>query len=237
MQRLVLTIALLAMLAPTAALAEESAEAQELTNKEKVSYAVGMDVVKRLKLETLGLDPEYLAKGFEDQLLKNDPVVDPEEARAVLSEWFAKEQQRQQAQTQQEAAANMQAGAEFLRENKEKDAVKTTESGLQYKIVEQGDGPKPEAEDTVRVHYKGTLIDGTEFDSSYKRGQPAEFQVNGVIPGWTEALTMMPVGSKWVLYIPPNLAYGERRVSEHIGPNETLIFDIELLDIVGETTE
>lgn len=129
------------------------------------------------------------------------------------------------------AANAMQKGEEFLKENAAKEGVKTLPSGLQYKVLKEGDGKSPKATDTVVVHYKGTLINGKEFDSSYKRGEPAEFPVNRVIKGWTEALQLMKEGSKWMLYIPSNLAYGERGAGADIGPNETLIFEVELLKV------
>lgn len=153
------------------------------------------------------------------------PEITPEEANQILQTYFEKLQNER-------GNAAKEAGASFLKENKTKEDVITLNSGLQYKVISTGNGAIPKAGDTVRCHYEGRLINGTVFDSSYRRGEPAEFPVNGVIPGWVEALQLMPVGSKWQLFIPSELAYGAHGAGQAIGPNETLIFDIELLDIV-----
>ena len=153
------------------------------------------------------------------------------EAQAVLTQLQADMRKKQEEKTQQAGEANQKEGEAFLAANKAKPGVVTLPSGLQYKILKEGTGPKPTATDSVVCNYQGTLINGTEFDSSYKRGEPATFPVNGVIKGWTEALQLMPVGSKWQLFIPPDLAYGARGAGADIGPNATLIFEVELLSI------
>jgi FKBP-type peptidyl-prolyl cis-trans isomerase len=150
-----------------------------------------------------------------------------EEADQVIRRFF-------EAAGEKEGQLNLETGNAFLEENKSREGVNTTASGLQYEVISEGDGPKPSADDRVRVHYHGTLIDGTVFDSSVERGEPAVFGVGQVIPGWTEALQLMPVGSKWKIYVPSNLAYGERGAGADIGPNTTLIFEVELLEIVEE---
>ena len=171
------------------------------------------------------LDIESFKNGVSDIFGKKQPSMSLDNARDLINSYFAK--------IQQEAGEkDKKAGAEFLKANKEKKGVIETESGLQYEIITAGTGAKPKATNTVRCHYEGTLINGTVFDSSYRRNQPADFPVNQVIPGWVEALQLMPVGSKWRLYVPSNLAYGEYGAGDQIGPNATLIFDVELLKIL-----
>jgi FKBP-type peptidyl-prolyl cis-trans isomerase FklB len=205
--------------------------AQEKTDlknqKEKMSYIIGMDIGNNLKNQSVEIDPNILAKGIRDALAGGKPLLTEQEIRETMAVF-----QKEMA-VKQEAAAqkNKKEGEAFLAENKKKDGVKTLPSGLQYKVIKKGSGKKPTSSDTVTTNYRGTLIDGTEFDSSYRRGQPATFPVNGVIPGWTEALKLMEVGSKWQLFIPSNLAYGERGAGSNIGPNRTLIFEIELISI------
>lgn len=175
------------------------------------------------------VDMDLLLAGFA-LAMKNDTSamkMTPEQAGAYLNKYFTEVQERVNKE-------NKEAGEKFLSENKTKDGVITTESGLQYKVITEGTGAKPTATDKVKVHYKGTLLDGTEFDSSYKSNEPAEFQVDGVIKGWTEILQVMPVGSKYIVWVPSELAYGERQASREIKPNSTLVFEIELLDIVKD---
>ena len=203
----------------------------DLTNpKQKTSYAIGVNIGSGLKAQELDLDAKALAAGITDAL-GGKPAMTQEEVRATLTEFQQEVMAKMQAREKIEAEKNLKAGEAFFAENARKDGVKTTASGLQYKILKEGDGPMPERTDTVKVNYKGTLIDGTVFDSSYDRGEPVAFPVGSVIPGWTEALQMMKVGSKWQLFIPANLAYGEHSPSPKIGPNSTLIFEVELLDI------
>jgi FKBP-type peptidyl-prolyl cis-trans isomerase len=201
------------------------------TQVEKRSYALGLDLGRQLRKESLEVDPARFAQGFKDALAGNQALMSDEEVRAAIVD-LQNEMRAKQAQAQKELAEkNKQAGEAFLAENKKKEGVVTLPSGLQYKILKAGDGKKPTAEDTVVCQYRGTLIDGKEFDSSYKRNQPATFPVNRVIKGWTEALQLMPTGSKWQLFIPPDLAYGERGAGADVPPNSTLIFEVELVSI------
>ena len=204
------------------------------TQKDKFSYALGMNLGTSLKRESVPVDPEILEQGLKDTLA-GQPAMTDEDARAALTEVQNQIRKEQQEKMQALGGQNKKEGAEFLAANKTKEGVVTLPSGLQYKILTAGTGPKPTATDTVTVNYRGTLINGTEFDSSYKRGEPASFPVNGVIKGWTEALQLMPVGSKWQLWIPSDLAYGERGApGGAIGPNATLVFEVELLSIGGK---
>jgi FKBP-type peptidyl-prolyl cis-trans isomerase FklB len=211
--------------------AKSSSSPSLTTQKEKFSYAVGMNLGMNFQRQAVPIDPDLLARGLKDSLAGKKPLLTEDEAKAVLMEVQNEFHKRQQELAQQQAEANKKEGPAFLAANKTKDGVVTLPSGLQYKILHAGTGPKPAATDTVNVNYRGTLINGTEFDSSYKRGQPATFPVNGVIKGWTEALQLMPVGSKWQLFVPSDLAYGDHAASALITPNSTLIFEVELLSI------
>ncbi len=201
------------------------------TQKDKVSYAIGMNIGTNLKRQSVDADPKLLERGLEDALGGGKTLLSEDEARATLTEFQNDMRKKQQEKMQQAGEANKKEGDAFLAANKSKEGVVTLPSGLQYKIISAGAGPKPTASDSVVCNYRGTLIDGKEFDSSYKRGQPATFPVGGVIKGWTEALQLMPVGSKWQLFVPSSLAYGERGSGGDIGPNSTLIFEVELLSI------
>jgi FKBP-type peptidyl-prolyl cis-trans isomerase len=201
------------------------------TQKDKVSYAIGMNVGTSLHKQAIEVDPKILQQGLEDALAGGKTLLSEDEERAVLTELQTDMRKKQQEKMQQAGEANKKDGDAFLAANKAKDGVVALPSGLQYKILTAGTGPKPTAGDSVVCNYRGTLIDGKEFDSSYKRGQPATFPVTGVIKGWTEALQLMPVGSKWQLFVPSELAYGERGTGPDIGPNATLIFEVELLSI------
>lgn len=203
------------------ALPSFAAESAELkTQKDKISYAIGLDMGKNLKKSAIDVDKNLLMRGIEDALAGGKPLMTDEQ----IKETFIAYQKERAGKAQKEGNA-------FLEANRKKKGVKTLSSGLQYTILKKGSGKSPKATDTVNVQYRGTLIDGTEFDSSYKRGKPATFQVNGVIPGWTEALQKMKEGGKWKLFIPPGLAYGERGVPGTIPPNSVLIFEVELLSI------
>jgi FKBP-type peptidyl-prolyl cis-trans isomerase FklB len=204
------------------------------TQKDKFSYALGMNLGKNLHQQAVAVDPNILARGLKDALTGGKTLLTDDEARAALTAAQAEVRAKQQEKMQQAGAENKKEGETFLAANKAKDGVVTLPSGLQYKILTAGTGPKPTASDTVVCNYRGTLINGTEFDSSYKRGQPATFPVGGVIKGWTEALQLMPVGSKWQLFIPADLAYGDRGAGADIGPGATLIFEVELLSIQGK---
>src|ERR1044071_3520386 len=193
--------------------------------KHKVSYSVGLQIGFNLSRQKVDINPDILAAGIKDAIA-NKPLLNPDQVKEVMAT-FEKDMEQKQKEA---AEKNKTEGAKFLEENKKKPGVKTTASGLQYKVLKEGNGPQPKPTDTVTVNYRGTLINGTEFDSSYKRGQPATFPVNGVIKGWTEALELMKVGSKYELFIPANLAYGERSVSPDLAANSTLIFEVELLD-------
>lgn len=207
-------------------------ELKELTtDTQKGSYALGMDVASYLKRMDIEVDLDAVALGMRHGLAGTDSLMTAAELQQAMQD-FQKRAQESMVQKQQKAAAeNTEKGTTFLNDNKTKAGVQTTASGLQYQVLTEGAGPKPKATDTVSVNYRGTLIDGTEFDSSYKRGQPVTFPLNGVIPGWTEGLQLMSVGSKYKFFIPGNLAYGERSPSPDIPPNSTLIFEVELLEI------
>jgi FKBP-type peptidyl-prolyl cis-trans isomerase FklB len=201
------------------------------TPKDKFSYALGMNLGTSLHRQSVPVDPNILLRGLKDSLAGGKTLLTDEQAKAALTEVQNELRKKQQGQMQEAGESNKKEGEGFLAANKSKEGVVTLPSGLQYKILTQGTGAKPTAADTVVCNYRGTLINGTEFDSSYKRGQPATFPVSGVIKGWTEALPLMPVGSKWQLFIPAELAYGERAPGPEIGPNSTLIFEVELLSI------
>jgi FKBP-type peptidyl-prolyl cis-trans isomerase FklB len=209
-----------------------AADAPELkSDKEKLSYSIGMDIGGKLKQQSIDVDPELLAKGLKDSFGGGKTILTEDEARQALME-FQQRQMAKQAETMRILGEkNKAVGEKFLAENAKKEGVKTLPSGLQYKEITPGKGKSPKSTDTVTTNYRGTLIDGTEFDSSYKRGQPATFPVTGVIPGWTEALQLMKEGAKWELYLPSNLAYGERGAGKEIGPNATLIFEVELISV------
>ena len=193
---------------------------------DKVSYALGLSIGNNFQNSGIKkLQVEDFVKGLEDVLGEKQPAISYEEAKQVINDYFMKLQQER-------LEINKQAGAEFLEINRHKAGVVELPSGLQYEILKQGTGAKPSASDKVKCHYHGTLINGTVFDSSVQRGEPATFGVSQVIPGWVEALQLMPVGSKWRLFIPSNLAYGEHGAGDVIEPNSSLIFDVELLDIV-----
>jgi FKBP-type peptidyl-prolyl cis-trans isomerase FklB len=195
--------------------------------KDKVSYIIGMDIGNNLKKQSIDVDPNILAKGVKDALSGAKPLLAEKEIQETMGAF----QKEMMAKREEVAKQNKKDGETFLAENKKKEGVKTLPSGLQYKVIKAGIGKKAKSTDTVTVHYRGTLINGTEFDSSYKRGQSVSFQVSGVIPGWTEALQLMEEGAKWQLFIPSSLAYGERGAGGAIGPNATLIFEVELVSI------
>jgi FKBP-type peptidyl-prolyl cis-trans isomerase len=201
------------------------------TEKEKFSYSLGMKMGENMRKQSVSVDPAILARGLKDALSGSKTLLTDDEAQAAIMAVQNDMRKKQEEKMQEEGAVNKKEGDAFLAANKSKEGVVTLPSGLQYKILKEGTGPKPTANDTVVCNYKGTLIDGKEFDSSYKRGQPATFPVGGVIKGWTEALQLMPVGSKWELFIPPDLAYGERGAGADIGPDSTLIFEVELMSI------
>ena len=222
-----------AVLAAAVAAPNAGAVDKLTTEKDKVSYMVGMDLSNGLQQIKGEIDPAIVAQALQDALKGGKTLLTAEEALAIRQS-FVQKMQAQMAEKQAAAGNKNKADGEaFLAANKSKPGVKTTASGLQYQVIKEGTGKKPGPNDQVKVHYLGTLIDGTKFDSSYDRGQPAQFALNGVIPGWTEALQLMPVGSKYKLFIPSNLAYGDKGSPGPIGPNSTLIFEVELLEILN----
>jgi len=204
------------------------------TQKDKVSYALGSNLGTNLHKQSVEVDPAIVLRGLKDALAGGKMLLTDDEARAALTQLQAEVRNKQQEKMKVAGELNRKEGTEFLAANKAKEGIVTLPSGLQYRILTAGAGPKPAATDTVSCNYRGTLTNGTEFDSSYKRGQPASFPVNGVIKGWTEALQLMPVGSKWQLFIPSELGYGDRGAGADIGPGATLIFEVELLSIQGK---
>jgi FKBP-type peptidyl-prolyl cis-trans isomerase FklB len=212
--------------------AASAADAPELTSdKEKLGYSIGMDIGGNLKRQSVEVDPDALSKGFKDAYTGGKTLLTEEESRRTIMVFQRQLMEKRVEAQKQLGEKNKAEGEKFLAENGKKEGVKTLASGLQYKELVPGKGKTPKDNDTVTTNYKGTLIDGTEFDSSYKRGEPVTFPVSGVIPGWTEALQLMKEGAKWQLFIPPNLAYGERGAGQEIGPNATLIFEVELISI------
>ncbi len=215
--------------APTVTAAPNPATAS-WSPKQKLGYALGRNVGESLKPSAGDVDTDSLVKGLTEALAGKDSIMTPDETRQVMMDFQKAMMEKRQAAQKAEGDKNQAEGQKFLDENKKKDGVKVTASGLQYKVLKSGDGKSPKLTDTVSAHYKGTLINGTEFDSSYKRNEPSKFPVNGVIKGWTEALQMMKVGDKWQLFIPSDLAYGPQG-RPGIPPASTLIFEVELLGI------
>lgn len=216
----------------TAAMSEEK-KGPYTSFEQKFGYAIGVEVGMTLKSNSLELDLDALIQGITDGYNDNEKALNPEEIQTIKDQAIKKIREKAQAKRIKDASDNLKKGEEFLAENKKNEGVKSTDSGIQYIIMEEGKGDSPKVDDTVKVHYAGTLIDGTEFDSSYKRLQPASFPVNGVIKGWTEVLQMMKPGAKWKVFIPSDLAYGEKGAAGGaIGPNETLIFEINLIEVL-----
>lgn len=205
------------------------------TPEKRLSYTIGMDIGSSLSEQDMDLDLDLLVEALRASYSGEETLLTKEEAVAEREAFMQRRQQEMQARQNEEAAANKEAGKAFLAENAERDDVMATDSGLQYRVIEEGDGASPAAEDRVTVHYKGTLIDGTQFDSSYDRGEPATFALNQVIPGWTEGLQLMSEGGKYEFFIPSELAYGEQGRPGPIGPNSTLIFEVELLEVADDS--
>lgn len=205
--------------------------AKPTTKIDKASYALGMNLGTGMRKQGVPINPTVFSQGLRDALAGKKTLLTDDEARAALTELQGDARAKQMEKVKQMAEGNKKTGAAYLAANKSKAGVVTLPSGLQYKILTAGTGPKPLASDTVVCNYKGTLINGTEFDSSYKRGEPATFPVGGVIKGWTEALQLMPAGSKWQLFIPSDLAYGDNGAGKEIEPGSTLIFEVELMSI------
>ncbi|MCR8922221.1 FKBP-type peptidyl-prolyl cis-trans isomerase [Dasania sp. GY-MA-18] len=233
---------LLVAAAITAALAGCNQQAADKTVKlddsaKRVSYGMGIGLGERIAQESIEVDADAFALGMKHALEGSERLMTQEEVMAEMQTFQQQQMEKQQAAQAAIADQNQQAGEAFLAENATKEGVVTLDSGLQYSVITEGSGAKPSETDTVEVHYRGTLIDGTEFDSSYKRNSTVSFPVNGVIAGWTEALQLMPVGSKWNLYIPSDLAYGPGGTGGPIGPNATLIFEVELVSIKDDSAE
>ncbi len=201
------------------------------THVDSISYSIGMDIASSFTQQSVDVNPDVFNAGFRAKYTGGETQIDEDQMRKVLTAFRTELRDKQQEVAQMKSESNKQAGEEFLAKNRSNDGVVETESGLQYKVIQSADGPSPTINDKVKVHYTGKLLDGTVFDSSVERGQPASFRLNGVIKGWTEALQLMRVGEKWELYIPGELAYGERGSGGKIGPNELLIFEVELLGI------
>jgi FKBP-type peptidyl-prolyl cis-trans isomerase FklB len=212
-----------------------AADSELKTEKDKTSYAIGMEMGKGVKTQGIDVDPDLLMKGLRDALSDKPSLMSDDDLRAVMTKLQNDVRQKQQAAQQAASAENKAKGEAFLAENAKKTGVVSLPDGLQYKVVTAGTGKKPAESDTVLCNYKGTFMDGTEFDGSEKAGKPVPFQVKGVIPGFKEALQLMPVGSKWEVFIPSGLAYGERGAGQVIAPNSTLIFEIELVGIQDST--
>ena len=201
------------------------------TQKDKVSYGIGVQIGKNLKDQKIEIDTKILAEALKAAFTGAKLTMTDEEISQTMQQFQTEMMAKQEAEAKKSSGEARKKGEAFLAENKSKPGVKTTASGLQYMVITEGTGPIPKAESTVSVHYTGTLLDGKKFDSSVDRGTPAEFPVNGVIKGWTEALQLMKVGSKWKLFIPTDLAYADRGAPGAIGPGETLVFEVELLAI------
>jgi len=199
--------------------------------KEKLGYSIGMDIGATLKRQSVDVDVDSLTKGLKDSYTGGKTLLTEEESREAIVNYQKQVMDKQAEAMKQLGEKNKAEGEKFLAENGKKEGVKTLPSGLQYKEITPGTGKSPKLTDTVTTHYRGTLIDGKEFDSSYKRGEPATFPVSGVIAGWTEALQLMKEGAKWQIFLPPNLAYGERGAGRDIGPNATLVFEVELISV------
>ncbi|HKI97615.1 MAG TPA: FKBP-type peptidyl-prolyl cis-trans isomerase [bacterium] len=207
------------------------------TDQDKVSYSIGLSVGHNLKQQDIPVEPDKFMLGLRDALGGGKQLLTDKEVKEVLFAFQMDRRAKAKAAHDKEATENKKKGEAFLAANKKKKGVHTTASGLEYKVIKQGTGATPKPDSLVTAHYRGTLLDDTVFDSSYDRGQPAQFPVSGVIPGWTEALQLMKVGSKYRVWIPPDLAYGERGAGGKIGPNETLVFDIELLKVEAPGNE
>jgi FKBP-type peptidyl-prolyl cis-trans isomerase FklB len=223
--------------AKTTSAAKTAAPLTLKTQKEKFSYAIGMKMGANFKKQAVPVDANIMARGIKDALAGGKTLLTDDEAQTAIQDVQKQMQAKMQEKSKEAGDANKKVGEAFLAANKSKEGVVTLPSGLQYKIEKAGSGAKPTATDSVVCNYRGTLIDGKEFDSSYKRGQPATFPVTGVIKGWTEALQLMPVGSKWQLFIPSDLAYGDRGAGADIGPGATLVFEVELMSIEDKSKE
>lgn len=223
-----INILAMSVLLAGSALAEDKPDLKD--PKQRISYAIGTDIGGSMKRQELDVDVKALAAGLSDAFA-GKPALTDEEIKQTLNDFRTQMMAKMEAKQKTAGAENIKKGEDFLAANAKKVGVKTTASGLQYKVIKSGTGKTPKATDTVKVHYHGTLIDGTVFDSSVERNEPATFPVNGVIPGWTEALQLMKEGDKWQIVLPSKIAYGEQGAGGKIGPNSVLVFDVELLAI------
>ncbi len=228
MRNQIIAISALALSISTAATAQTTTLE---TDQDRLSYTIGMDIGQSLSGQDMDLDIDILMEALRATYMGEETLLTEEEALAEREAFIQRRQAELEQQRNRDAEINAADGAAFLAENAEKEGVQVTESGLQYRVIEEGDGERPAATDRVTVHYRGTLINGVEFDSSYSRGEPATFALNQVIPGWTEGLQLMPAGSRYEFFIPSELAYGEQGRPGPIGPNSTLIFEVELIEI------
>ena len=201
------------------------------TQPDKISYSIGLSVGRNLKGQNIEVDPDKFLLGLRDALKGEKQILTDDQVKEVMFAFQMERRARQMEEQNKLSTGNKKAGEQFMAANKKKKGVKTTTTGLQYKVLKEGTGEMPTAESLVTAHYRGTLLDGTEFDSSYGRGEPAQFPVNGVIPGWSEVLKLMKVGAKYQVWIPSDLAYGEEGAGQRIGPNSTLVFEIELMKV------
>jgi len=231
MKRKILAVCMVLMFGLIACGKKELSRSDLETQMDKVSYVMGHNIANNFKDQKIDIQMDAFIKGIKDGLKEDVNIFSIKEVQEIMTEYQNQMRDKMVIDRKDVSKINLNESKAFLAENKEKEGIVTLESGLQYKVLKEGTGPFPKATDKVKTHYVGTLIDGTEFDSSVKRGEPITFSVTGVIPGWTEALKLMKVGSKWNLFIPPELAYGENGAGNLIGPNAALIFEVELISI------
>jgi FKBP-type peptidyl-prolyl cis-trans isomerase FklB len=227
----IFSIAALVLLMGSGCSGKEQAAVKMESLQDKVSYGIGLRIGRDFKAQQVELNPDLLMRGIKDGLGDVEPLLTEEQIRETMVAFQQEMIEREKTRLEEASTKNAAEGKKYLEANAKKEGVVTLPSGLQYKVITEGTGKQPTAENIVKVHYRGTLIDGTEFDSSYERNEPAEFPVGGVIPGWTEALQLMKEGAKWQLVLPAELAYGERGAGPRIGPNATLLFEVELLEV------
>ena len=225
----ILTTLFILLLAIGCTAADKTPKLESLIDK--VSYSIGLNIGKDFKAQNIEVNPDLLARGIKDALSDSKPLLTEEEIQEAVGTFQQERMAEAEAMAKEMGEKNLKEGEAFLQENAKREGVVALPSGLQYEVIEEGPGKSPKPGDEVTVHYRGTLVDGTVFDSSYERGEPVTFPVEGVIPGWTEALQLMKEGAKWKLFIPPSLAYGERGAGQVIGPNATLIFEVELISV------
>ena len=231
MKRKILAVSMVLIFGLIACGKKELSKSDLETQMDKVSYVMGHNIANNFKDQKIDIQMEVFIQGIKDGLKEDVNIFSIKEVQEIMTDYQNQMRDKMEIDRKDVSKINLNESKAFLAENKEKEGIVTLESGLQYRVLKEGTGPFPKATDKVKTHYVGTLIDGTEFDSSVKRGEPITFSVTGVIPGWTEALQLMKVGSKWNLFIPPELAYGENGAGNLIGPNAALIFEVELISI------